>query len=754
MRLSTSSESIRSTPKHLDLDAAAVAQTKVQIGNLVSEIAEFAKNCESPSAFYPAMLSRLVTAMAGTGAGVWQQSLDGSWQLIQSSNLPESLILDSDEELGLPTKATSDSSIDRLQELVDKELDTPTGARRRRIERSHRIAEAMETAPTDRVSFERKPSLEHLAILECVSRERQPVLIPPGDIAANRERPTNPLQQCLIYSPIPIESAKDSLWLQVIQPPSGGIASQRGYLRFVAQIADLTADFLKTFRLRQFENESRLYSASQSLLDAAAKPGDATERLAKMLQQLRDFSGADQLFLVQRTSRLQPWQVVKASGLRDFDPRSEGSQCISELCSWVVPKTSVEQPWLYCAPDRRADGNQLEASASESTMPRDRFMAVFSAATVAWLPLFGGITEAPLGVGCVAYWSWPTKNAEQVSLEALTDRTRTLGKLGLTLIRLPSLRLAIERSTARSRSMTSFFQECLASRWTHMAFAALILVGIAMIPVPLRIIAPASLEPQLQHLHYAPLDARVVKVHVDYGESVTAGQLLVELEDRNLSNLLDEATSQHLKSKERQRDIEARLLRSDRLPNDIRDELEGELESLRALSGSELGRVEALKKQIDLLAIRASKDGVIATWNARQLLQDRPVRAGQMLLLVQQPEGPWSIEARLPQREVGKLLRAVEKGMPTAQATLSSHPNQPIQAVYQPTQKPIVLSHGPGTSQEPALCVRFTIASEELPHKNAGSSAQISIDIGRGTLAWSVLGDAVTSLWAKVRLWI
>ncbi len=751
MRSTTSSESIRSAPKHLDLDAAAVAQTKVQIGTLVSEIADFAKHCESPSAFYPAMLSRLVTAMAGTGAGVWQQSDNGSWLLIQSFGLPESLISDYDDSEDLPDQTSSNFSVDRLQKLVDKELQTPHDPKRLRIEASHRRVNVSEP---DCVSFNRKPSVEHLSLLECVSRERQPVLVPPGDIAANQDRPTNPLQQCLIYSPIPIDSAKEILWLQVVQPPSGGIATQRGYLRFVAQIADLTADFLKTFRLRQFENESRLHSVTQSLLADAAKPGTETERLTNLLLQLRDFSGADQVFLVQRTSSSLRWQVMMASGLRDLDPRSEGSQCIADLCSWIVPRTSNDQPWLFRAPDRRSDESLVHDSDSVSTLSRDRFMAIFSAASVAWLPLFGGSAEAPLGVGCILYWSRPAKNAEQTSLETLAARARDLGKMGVTLIRPSSLRRAIQRSAPRSGSLTSFTNECLASRWVRIAFTVLALAGIAMIPVPLRIVAPAILQPQLQHIHYAPLDARVVKVHVDYGEPVSKGQMLLELEDRNLSNLLDEANSQHLQSKERQRDIEARLLRSDRLPNDVRDELEGELETLRALSGNELQRIEALKKQMDLLTIRAADNGVIATWNARQLLQDRPVRAGQVLLLVQQPEGPWFIEARLPQIDVGKFLASAEHEMPVAQATLSSHPNVPIQAVYQPQDKPVVLSKSLDSTQPPSLCVRFAVASADLPHKNAGSSAQISVDIGRGPFGWSVFGDAVMSLWAKVRLWI
>ncbi len=750
MRTSSPSESIHAAPKLLDLDAAAIAQTKVHIGNLVSEIAEFAKTCESPSHFYPAMLSRLVTAMAGIGAGVWQRSEDGNWLLVHSINLPESLILDLDDTEYSSERTASETSLDRLEKLVENELESKSSEKRLRIEAGHGD---VDVSPRDIAAFSRKPSLEHLALLECVAREMQPILVPPGDIATNGERPTNPIQQCLIYSPIPIETGRERLWLLVVQPPSGGIATQRGYLRFVAQIADLTADFLKTFRLRQFENEGRLYAATQQLLADAAKSSDRTSKLTNMLQQLRELSGADQILIIQRTSSSQRWQIAMASGLRDLDQRSEGSQCVAEFCSWIVPQCSSAQPWITYAADRRTNESIDTDSSSSASLARDRFMTMFSAAAVTWLPIFGGTLEKPLGVGCIVYWSWPAKSTEQASIEPLAARVQTLARLGINVIRPPLLMRAIERSESRTGSLKSFIQQCLTSRWARITVAATIVAGIAMIPVPFRIVAPASLQPQLQNRHYAPLDARVVKVHVDYGDSVAAGQLLLELEDRNLSNLLDDATSQHLKSKERQRDIEARLLRSDRLPNDVRHELEGELELLRALSGNELQRIASLQKQMDLLTIRAAEDGVVATWNARQLLQDRPVRVGQLLLLVQQPSGPWTIDARLPQKDVGKFLKAVQQGMPIAHARLSSHPNLPISAVYQPNDLPAMLSASQNETQ-PSLCIRFAVPVSELPQRNAGSSAQISIDIGQGPFAWSIFGDAVLSLWAKVQLWI
>ena len=379
---------------------------------------------------------------------------------------------------------------------------------------------------------------------------------------------------------------------------------------------------------------------------------------------------------------------------------------------------------------------------------------MFSAAAVAWLPLFGGTSKQPNGVGCILYWSWPAKRPESAALEQLAERAQILGRLGLDAIRPPQLLNAIDRSERKSQSLGGRAIQCLLSRWGRFAMATAAILSIALIPVPLRIVAPATLQPTIQFRHYAPMDARITKVHVDYGQSVTAGQVLLELEDRQLSNLLDDAVSQQLKSKERRRDIEARLLRGDHLPNDTRNELEGELETLRALASNEQLRIESLRKQMELLTIHATEDGVVATWNARQMLQDRPVRVGQVLLMIHQPNGPWSADTRLNQQDVGKFLRTVRHGVPTAHCALASHPNQSIPAIYLPNGSAAMISTSQDDSHESTLCVKFAIPVCELPQRNAGSSARVTIDIGQGPLAWSVFGDALVSLWAKVRLWI
>ncbi len=108
----------------------------------------------------------------------------------------------------------------------------------------------------------------------------------------------------------------------------------------------------------------------------------------------------------------------------------------------------------------------------------------------------------------------------------------------------------------------------------RVSLIALVLVGIAMIPVPLRLRTPATLEPVEQSRYFAPSDARIKSVLVDYGDRVQPGQILLELEDRNLATLLDDATANHIKSTQRIHEIELRLLREDHLQASARHELE------------------------------------------------------------------------------------------------------------------------------------------------------------------------------------
>ncbi|MCH8150285.1 MAG: ATP-binding cassette domain-containing protein, partial [Planctomycetes bacterium] len=69
-----------------------------------------------------------------------------------------------------------------------------------------------------------------------------------------------PMQVAVALVPIECETLRDGAeyLLEVFLEPDCGVATQRGYLRFVAQMADLAGEFLRADQLRQLQRNRML----------------------------------------------------------------------------------------------------------------------------------------------------------------------------------------------------------------------------------------------------------------------------------------------------------------------------------------------------------------------------------------------------------------------------------------------------------------------------------------------------------------
>jgi len=440
----------------LELDSSAIAKTKSQISELVSEIAALAQSHRDPRSFAEAMLPRLAHSMAAHGAALWSVSSNGEWEAIHCFGVPTELIGDDASESSESQRsleATIEDGIDSLQALsLQALLEIPSQS-------------TETTVPNTKTSTRRTiPSPIHQLLLAKVQLERQPVLVPPGlrnadidpsnSLSPKASQPVNPTAMALIYAPIPVESNLGTWWIQVIQPPSGGVATQRGYLRFVAQIADLTGDFLKTHRLREYQHQTRITQATARLLDCATIPEGqlpSTELLSSIVARVRDILECDQVFLVQRSNARKPWKTLVASGMRATNPQSDGSQSISQAVEWFVAQGSIhrhlQSPISMLAQDRRLTKSIAETSQtitlhlasgitsrdSPATRAADaiddgilRFNTMFSAAVTSWIPLFLAGNPQASGLGLLAYWSWPSSRPSEGHLAPLLlDSQRT-----------------------------------------------------------------------------------------------------------------------------------------------------------------------------------------------------------------------------------------------------------------------------------------------------------------------------------------
>ncbi|MFY7874377.1 MAG: hypothetical protein ACOVQM_02965, partial [Pirellula sp.] len=148
-----------------------------------------------------------------------------------------------------------------------------------------------------------------------------------------RDRPSNPTSELLMYAPLTTHEKRSDFWLQVVQSPSGGPSSQRGYLRFVAQMADLFGDYFRTYRLRIFERDREYLTLAERTMDELSTSVHVKRGLAQMMGSIRDHAQADHAFLLYRPSRFGKWRVVAASGLMEIDRRATGIEQIERIAA-------------------------------------------------------------------------------------------------------------------------------------------------------------------------------------------------------------------------------------------------------------------------------------------------------------------------------------------------------------------------------------------------------------------------------------
>ncbi|HMO83978.1 MAG TPA: HlyD family efflux transporter periplasmic adaptor subunit, partial [Lacipirellulaceae bacterium] len=206
---------------------------------------------------------------------------------------------------------------------------------------------------------------------------------------------------------------------------------------------------------------------------------------------------------------------------------------------------------------------------------------------------------------------------------------------------------------------------------------------LCLVQAPLRITVRGEARPAVQRRIFAPADGVVERVLVSDGQSVVAGQPLIELRSPDLELRMTDILGQADTLRNRKRTI-----RSERLQlGDDQALRQSELISEEQAIDLQLG---ALKRQFELLesqqrdlTLLSPIDGMVVDWDVQQSLALRPVRRGNVLLTIVDPQGPWRLEFAAPDAEAGPILQAqqVAGGPLELSFVAASAPEQPRQAV-------------------------------------------------------------------------
>ena len=253
----------------------------------------------------------------------------------------------------------------------------------------------------------------------------------------------------------------------------------------------------------------------------------------------------------------------------------------------------------------------------------------------------GGIHTFPMAVG-------DTANG------AMLIETDTPGQLDASALALieqvgaltaPVLQLRAERDAPLYHRLAAIVRPAgRAHRPWHrrpLALATLLAAGVLLvIPFPAGVTAEARIEGEIQRALTAPADGYIQHAFVRPGDTVKAGQVLVELADREVKL---ERRRQESELAQHDNAFAAALSQADRAQMVVQ----------RARADETRARIALIDHQLDRGLIRAPMDSVVLTGDLDQA-QGTPVQRGEVLLVLA-PQARYRLMIEVDERDIHLL---------------------------------------------------------------------------------------------------
>lgn len=294
-----------STPGSVDPES--LAATKNEIRSLVAEIAQLSKSDIAPQEFYNAMLTRVVSALAGVGGAVW--------------------VLGEDRQL---------------------ELEFQIGLHKTELATSQENQQ------------------QHGRLLAQTLASDEGLLVSPHSGGTGAEG-GNPTEFLLVLGALATESQRYGI-VEVFQRPGTSATTQRGYLRFLLQICELASSYLKSRELRQFADRETLWSQLEQFSRAAHDSLDPRETAYILANEGRRLIDCDRVSVAIKKGR--KYRIEAVSGQDTFEKRATSVVQLGELATlaattgdeiWYTGDTTDMAPQVEEAIHEYADESHTKA---------------------------------------------------------------------------------------------------------------------------------------------------------------------------------------------------------------------------------------------------------------------------------------------------------------------------------------------------------------------------------------------------------
>jgi hypothetical protein len=586
------------------LDAHLIEQTKQQIRSLVAEIAQLSKTDVAPEEFYGEFLPRIVSALAAVGGAVWTVNPEGQLALQYQINLQETRLRDSEE------------------------------------------AQA-----------------QHARLLYKMLAAGEGTLVPPhsgpgqGDPLDNEAPAANPTEFLLVFGLLKTDLEAVGL-VEIFQRAEAGPSTQKGYLKFLAQMCELAGDFLKSHQLRHFSHRQTLWTQLEDFARTVHASLDPREAAYTIANEGRRLIECDRLSVAIRKGKKCVIEAISGQDL--FDKRSNTVRLLNRLATAVV---ATGDPIWYTG-DTRDMAPQVEEAVQEYIdEAHSKLVAVLPLGRPAPLeeddPTKREQAEGPIGALIVEQIEDSrvsgalVQRGEVVCRHSSTALANALEHQNLFL-------MPVWRALGKTRWV---FQARTLPKTLSIAGAMLLVLLVLIVwPARFTLESKGSLEPVIRQDVFAGIDGVVKDLYCAHNDLVPKDKTLVQLRNTDLEVALTDVEGQRMANNEQLITKQRWLSEEKKLNDEQKYQLAGDLAELLQKKQTLDAQWELYKAKQKELDIKSPLRGIVVTWDLQNRLPiGRPVQRGQVLMRVANPDGPWQLELRMPEQRMGHIVKYQQK---------------------------------------------------------------------------------------------
>lgn len=667
------------------VNSETIEQTKQQIRGLVGEIVQLSKSDLGPEQYYPAVLQRIVQALAAVGGAVWVKEEGKGLQLVYQINLSETL----------------------------KDVQSEDGVR-------------------------------HQRLVEYIAGSNQPQLIPPLSGLSDERAGGNPTRYLLVMAPMQSDAAVEGV-IEVFQRPDSAPNTQRGYLKFLLQMCEQISEWLKSRKLRQYSDRHSLWAQADHFSRLVHSSLDLSETSYTIVNEGRRLIGCDRVSLALLKGSKCAVQAI--SGQDTLDNRSNIVTTLSNLATKVVGTgealyydgtTADMPPQLEEAVHAYVDESYAKTvSVLPLRKPGDPIVDDKDREDVG-----RDIREDREVIGALIIEQIESDVPREVLLPRIdlvyehTARAMSNSLEFNNLFLMPVWRTLGKASwVVRTRTLPKTL--------TIAGIALVALICLFVVPYSFNLSAKGALQPEDRQEIFVDTPGRIEELLVKDGQDVKKGDLLARLTSEDLNLELSKVLGEIKETSEQLSTVQQAKLEKVSSKADA-TKLAGEAARLKLRLKSLEMQQELIFTKKDRLEIRSPMDGkVVLSWDVEKQLLHRPVERGRSLMSIANTSGKWELEVFMPERRVGHIRDAqgyFKKNNLDVSYVLATDPGTQwkgaVKEIHEATQMHDQEGH--------VVRIRVDLSGQETPkNPRPGASATVQVHCGSAAIGYVWFHEAI-----------